>query len=205
MAYGLTAAAAAKGLAPEADDCHVPLAILTSRAHSMQTAKALIVEQSVVARAQETLKTLKNRGVSVVTAESCTGGLLAAVLSGCDGAGDVLHGGFVTYSKDHKAEALGVSAALLKEKGAVNAEVVQQLAEGALVRSPASVAIAVSGVLGPEPDEDGNPVGLVYFGACKRGAAPRIVRETFGQQPREVLLQKTIGRALDLIAEIASS
>jgi len=148
---------------------------------------------------------VKDSGHSIITAESCTAGMVAAVLSRADGAGEVLHGGFVTYTKDHKRAALGVSADLLRDKGAVNEEVVRQLAQGALRRSPASLSFAVSGVLGPEKDEDGNPVGLVYFCCLKSGAEPVTVREDFGKQDPERLLQLTIGRAFDLIESCAKS
>jgi nicotinamide-nucleotide amidase len=118
-----------------------------------------------------------------------------------DGASDILHGGFVIYTKAHKHTALGVSRELLRDRGAVNEEVVKHLATGALRRSPASFSLAVSGVLGPEEDEDGNPVGLVYFCCAKSGAKPIVVREEFGKKKPEELLQLTIARAFDLIEE----
>ena len=127
--------------------------------------------------------------------------MIAAVLSRADGASAVLHGGFVTYTKAHKTAALGISADLLRDKGAVNEEVVTQLATGALKRSPASFSLAVSGVLGPEEDEDGNPVGLVYFCCARSGAQPVVAKEEFGKQKPEQLLQLTIARAFDLIED----
>jgi nicotinamide-nucleotide amidase len=159
----------------------------------------LTISPALCDRAQSILKVLKDSGLSVVTAESCTAGMIAAVLSRADGAGEVLHGGFVTYTKAHKHAALGVSADLLRDHGAVNEEVVTQLARSALERSPASIGLAVSGVLGPEEDEDGNPVGLVYFCCLRSGAAPVVVKEDFGKQDPEQLLQLTIGRAFDLM------
>jgi nicotinamide-nucleotide amidase len=110
--------------------------------------------------------------------------MVAAVLSRAGGAGDVLHSGFVTYTKERKAKALGVSGALLKERGALNEEVVKQMAMGAL-KQPASLSLAVSGMLGPEEDEDGNPVGLVYFCAAAKDRAPMIVGEEWGKQSPE--------------------
>jgi nicotinamide-nucleotide amidase len=160
---------------------------------------ALTVSPKLCDRAQAINKALKEKGLSIVTAESCTAGMIAAVLSRADGAGEVLHGGFVTYTKAHKTSALGVSADLLREKSAVNEEVVRQLATGALNHSPASLSLAVSGVLGPEEDEDGNPVGLVYFCCVKSGGQPVAVKEEFGKKEPEQLLQLTIDRAFDLI------
>jgi nicotinamide-nucleotide amidase len=107
--------------------------------------------------AQQALDALKAAKLTIVTAESCTAGTIAALLAQAKGAGDILHGGFTTYTKEHKIKALGVSERLLKEQGAVNADVVKQLATGAFERSPATMAIAISGVLGPESDEDGIP------------------------------------------------
>ena len=160
---------------------------------------ALTVSPELCERAQAILKALKRAGMSIVTAESCTAGMIAAVLSRGDGASEVLHGGFVTYTKAHKTAALGVSADLLRDKGAVNEEVVTQLALGALRHSPASVSLAISGVLGPEVDEDSNPVGLVYFCCVRSGGHPVVVKEEFGKKKPEQLLQLTIARAFDLI------
>jgi nicotinamide-nucleotide amidase len=159
----------------------------------------LSLDAPVEAQAQAVVSALKSRGMTIVTAESCTAGALAAVLSRANGAGEVLDGGFITYTKAHKTAALGVSPDLLAEKGAVNAEVVRQLAGGALDHSRASFAIAISGVLGPEKDEDGNPVGLVYFCTQARGETPRVTREEFGCRPRDTMLDAVIGRALALI------
>jgi nicotinamide-nucleotide amidase len=160
---------------------------------------ALVISPALKERAQSILHALKAAQLSIVTAESCTAGMIAAILSRVDGAGDRLHGGFVTYTKEQKTKALGVSAQLLKEHGAVNETVVRQLATGALQRSPASLSLAVSGVLGPEEDEDGNPVGLVYFCCMRSGGHPVVVKEEFGKREPEQLLQLTLSRAFDLI------
>ena len=151
------------------------------------------------AHAQQTLEALKAAKVTIITAESCTAGTIAALLAQAEGAGDILHGGFITYTKEHKAKALGVAWRLLKEEGAVNADVVKQLASGALERSPATIAIAVSGVLGPKHDEDGNPVGRVYFCVLAKDKQPKVVKEEFGEKPHDQLLQRTLHRAFDLI------
>ena len=165
----------------------------------MSAETTLTISPSLCERAHEILKALKDVGLSIVTAESCTAGMVAAALSRADGAGDVLHGGFVTYTKEHKTKALGISPDVLKQSGAVNEEVVKQMALGALKHSPASLSLAVSGVLGPEEDEDGNPVGLVYFCAKAKDKAPMIMREDWGKQSPEELMRLTIARAFDLI------
>jgi len=110
-----------------------------------------------------------------------------------------LHGGFVTYTKVQKTAALGVSLDLLREHGAVNEEVVREMAAGALKNSFAKLSLAVSGVLGPEKDEDGNSVGLVYFCCLIRDQQPVVVRAEFGNREPEELLQLTIARAFDVI------
>ena len=150
-------------------------------------------------QAQGVMTALKDAKLTIVTAESCTAGAIASTLAQAEGAGDILHGGFITYTKAHKCKALGVSENLLKEQGAVNAEVVRQLAAGALERSPASIALAVSGVLGPEKDEDDNPVGLVYFCLLGKGGEPKVVKEEFGKRPHDELMQATLVRAFTMI------
>lgn len=159
------------------------------------------VDAELVAYARDVLDLLKKKKKSIITAESCTGGLISAVLSQGDGAGGVLHGGFVTYTKTNKTLALGVSPRLLAARGSVNEEVVAALADGALWRSPADLALAVSGVLGPDPDEDGNPVGLVYFCVADRSRTRRILRKDFGPLPHDRLRRATVFVALDLVAE----
>jgi nicotinamide-nucleotide amidase len=121
--------------------------------------------------AEDVLKQAIRCGWSVVTAESCTAGELANHLSKIDGASTHFHGGIVAYTKDMKTAALGVPAALLREKTAVCADVASAMAKGALGRSPADVAVSVTGVAGPQPDEDGNPVGLIYCAVARRGGA----------------------------------
>jgi nicotinamide-nucleotide amidase len=156
-------------------------------------------DKNLKAHAQQALDALKAAKVTIVTAESCTAGTIAALLAQAEGASDILHGGFTTYTKEHKTKALGVSERVLKEQGAVNTDVVKQLAAGALERSPATMAIAVSGVLGPEPDEDGNPVGLVYFCVLAKDQPPTVVKEEFGEKPHHRLLELALHYALDLI------
>jgi len=111
----------------------------------------------------------KGAGLGIVTAESCTAGLMCQVLADAEGASTFFHGGFVTYTKLHKSHALGVPDTLLREKGAVCAEVARAMAEGALKQSKAGIAAAITGVAGPEPDEDGNPVGRVCLAVARHG------------------------------------
>src|ERR1700710_1019770 len=123
-------------------------------------AKAAAIGPHLSRVAGRTVAALRRRKLCAVTAESCTAGLIAAALSLGDGASDVLEGGFVTYTKEQKAAALGVRMPMMAKQGCVNPDCVRAMAAGALKHSAADIALAVSGVLGPEPDEDGNPVGL---------------------------------------------
>jgi nicotinamide-nucleotide amidase len=136
------------------------------------------------------------RGVGIVTAESCTSGLLATVLSEAPGAAELLHGGFVTYTKANKTAALGVSSDLLRTRGAVCPEVAVAMAEGALDRSPANVAIAITGVAGPSKDEDDNPVGLVCI-AVARTSFPSVAIEcNYGDIGRDAVRERAMTDAL---------
>lgn len=154
--------------------------------------------------AEQVMEQAKICDVTIVTAESCTAGALANLLSQAPGAGDHLEGGFVTYTKDMKKDALGVSMRLLKAKSAVCEEVAKAMAIGALKRSPADVAIAITGVAGPEPDEDGNPVGLVYIAAIRVGGRTIATRHMFENKSREDILQLAIEQALLALRQICS-
>jgi nicotinamide-nucleotide amidase len=166
-------------------------------------ADANCVERNLVRRAQPIVDALRARHLSVVTAESCTAGLVAAILSHAQHAGECLHGGFIAYSKDNKSATLGVDRAFLETKGSINAEVARQMACGALARAPASVAIAVTGVLGPDADEDGNPAGLVYFAACRSGNEPVVSKHLYDGLDPDAVRRCTVQRALDLLLEVA--
>ena len=123
------------------------------------------IAEELVEEAEAVVKVLRGLKASVVTAESCTGGLIAAVLSRVPGVSDTLQGGFVVYTKEQKTRALGVPATLLETRGSVNAEVASQMVLGALERSPADIALAVTGVVGPAEDEDQSPrSGLLRSG-----------------------------------------
>jgi nicotinamide-nucleotide amidase len=160
---------------------------------------------NIVHPANRIVKLMLASKLSVITAESCTAGLLAGALSNGEGASNVLQGGFITYTKAQKAKALGVSTALLKREGSVTARVAEELARGALRRSNADIAIAVTGVLGPTPDEDGNPVGLVYFCCVRRGGGTKTLRKQFRVRDRDRLCATTIRSALRLLEQMVAS
>ena len=119
---------------------------------------------------------LRARGWRVATAESCTGGLIAAACTALPGSSDWFERGFVTYSNAAKSEQLGVPALSIAQHGAVSEAVVRAMAEGALLRSPADVAVAVTGVAGPSGGSADKPVGLVWLATARRGGAVQAER-----------------------------
>jgi nicotinamide-nucleotide amidase len=145
---------------------------------------------------------LKRRNLSIVTAESCTAGKLANLLSQVPGASEHLHGGFVTYTKANKTKALGVSSELLSRRGAVCDEVAVAMAEGALLRSPASLAVSITGVAGPESDEDGNPVGLVCIAVARHGQPSFHLEKNYGDIGHEAVTTRAIEDALAEVIRI---
>jgi nicotinamide-nucleotide amidase len=127
----------------------------------------------------DVLAALRRKGWLVATAESCTGGLIAAALTSVAGSSDVMDRGFVTYSNEAKTEMLGVPPALIAAHGAVSAEVAAAMAEGAIAHSRAHVAVSVTGIAGPGGGTAEKPVGLVWFGCATRGARARTERQVF--------------------------
>lgn len=160
------------------------------------------VDAGLVQRAGRTVVRLKMRRLTVVTAESCTAGLISALMAQAEGAGEVLHGSFVVYSKDHKAKALDVDADLLRRSGAVSGPVARQMLAGAMAHSPADLGLAVTGVLGPEPDEDGNPVGRVILAVGRRGGEPCVRQKDYGNQQHDVLRRRVVLDALALLDDL---
>jgi nicotinamide-nucleotide amidase len=150
----------------------------------------------LVEAAHKVLAGAKAGNLGIVTAESCTSGLLASVLSEAPGAAELLHGGFVAYTKQNKVVALGVSEELLRAKGAVSEDVACAMAEGALERSPADISVAITGVAGPAPDEDGNPVGLVCIATARRGLSTSYLQKNYGDIGRDAVREHAIRDAL---------
>jgi PncC family amidohydrolase len=115
-------------------------------------------------------------GITIATAESCSAGRLAEVLAKAEGASNHYIGGVVAYTKQMKERMLGVPPQLLQEKTAVCGPVAEAMAIGVLIKSGATVAVSITGVAGPDEDEDGNPVGLVYCGVARNNNTHRHIR-----------------------------
>jgi len=160
------------------------------------------MNDTLKARAADLVARAAREKLSIITAESCTSGLLATVLSEAPGAAQILHGGFVTYTKEHKALALDVPQDLLHAKGAVCQEVACAMAQGALAHSKADLAAAITGVDGPEPDDDGNPVGRVFIAAARRGHPVTCFRKDYGEIGRDAVRQAAIADAIAALDEL---
>jgi nicotinamide-nucleotide amidase len=141
---------------------------------------------------------LRARGLLLATAESCTGGLIAAALTEIAGSSDVVDRGFVTYSNAAKAEMLGVPAEMIASHGAVSEPVARAMAEGALQRSDAAVTIAVTGIAGPGGGSPDKPVGTVWFGCACRGD-PTVTECRVFPGDRSAIRTATVRRAFELI------
>ncbi len=156
---------------------------------------------ALLSQAEALLESYRRAGLTIATAESCTGGLVAGCLTEIAGSSDVFERGFVTYSNTAKAEVLGVPATLIAERGAVSAEVAEAMARGALARSKADAAVALTGVAGPGGGTAEKPVGLVHIGAVRRGGAARLRREIFDGD-RSAVRARSVTIALELLGEL---
>lgn len=159
-----------------------------------------MIGPEILAQAEALLQACRQRGVMLATAESCTGGLIAATLTAIAGSSDVVDRGFVTYSNQAKRDLVGVPETLISEHGAVSEQVARAMAQGALDRSQAGIAVAVTGVAGPGGGTAAKPVGLVWFGLAQRGQDVLSAREVFPGD-RAAIRAETVRKALVLVAQ----
>lgn len=146
------------------------------------------------------LEAYKARGWKIATAESCTGGMVAAALTDVAGSSAVVERGFVTYSNEAKSQMLGVRADLIEAHGAVSEQVVRAMAEGALAHSLADVAVAITGVAGPGGGTPVKPVGLVHFGLAVKGETTGHLERRYGDLGRDEVRRRAVADALGLLA-----
>jgi nicotinamide-nucleotide amidase len=156
-----------------------------------------------LSRAADLIAACRAAEITLATAESCTGGLLAALITAIPGSSDVFERGFVTYSNAAKIECLGVSPRILEIFGAVSAEAARAMAEGAIARSTAGVAVSITGIAGPAGGSLGKPVGLVHFGLARRGGAIVAVEKRFGDLGRDGVRSGAVATAIELLLEAA--
>lgn len=152
--------------------------------------------------ARAVLEACRAGKLTLATAESCTGGMIAATLTDIAGASEVVDRGFVTYSNAAKMAVLGVPPELLAEHGAVSAPVAEAMVGGALARAPVDLAVAVTGIAGPGGGTPVKPVGLVFIAVQRRGGPAQVERHVFAGDRAEVRTQAT-ERALALLAAAA--
>jgi nicotinamide-nucleotide amidase len=156
----------------------------------------------IAALAAEAIKALTARGLTVATAESCTGGLIAGALTAISGSSEVVYGGFVTYANEAKISQIGVPYALLKQHGAVSEQVAIAMAEGALGTAGTHLAIAVTGIAGPNGGTADKPVGLVHF-ALASDDETKHVRKMFSKLDRDGVRHAAVVQALKLLRDAA--
>jgi nicotinamide-nucleotide amidase len=145
------------------------------------------------------LEACRKAGVRIATAESCTGGLIAALLTEIAGSSDVVERGFVTYSNEAKIECLGIPADLIAAHGAVSEPVARAMAEGALAHARADIAVSVTGVAGPGGGSAAKPVGLVHLAAARKGRTTLHQECRFGDIGRDGVRLKSVEAALALL------
>jgi nicotinamide-nucleotide amidase len=167
-------------------------------------AKGGMFSDAFLSRAANLIAACRAAEITLATAESCTGGLLAALITAIPGSSDVFERGFVTYSNAAKIECLGVSPRTLEIFGAVSAEAARAMAEGALAHSSAAgVAVSITGIAGPAGGSPGKPVGLVHFGLARRGGAIVAVEKRFGDLGRDGVRSGAVAMAIELLLEAA--
>jgi nicotinamide-nucleotide amidase len=151
------------------------------------------------------IKDFAARGKMIATVESCTGGLVAGLLTEVAGSSAVVDRGFVTYSNEAKTDLVGVPRELILASGAVSAPVARAMAEGALARSRADVTIAITGVAGPGGGTPDKPVGLVHLASALRGGETIHVEKRFGDLGRSAVRRAAILTALEMLAARAEN
>jgi nicotinamide-nucleotide amidase len=167
-----------------------------------------ILPPELVDMARRVVEANRARGLRIVAAESCTGGLVAAALTEIPGSSDVVEGGFVTYSDEAKMDLLRVSRDVLETFGAVSVASAWEMAQGALARTRADTAVAITGIAGPGGGSQHKPVGTVFFARARRGANPKEMvadRKDFGDLGRGGVRLQAALCALELLMPVEDS
>jgi len=157
---------------------------------------------ALLSRAEKLLADARLKGLKIATAESCTGGLVAGLLTEIAGSSDVFERGFVTYSDRAKQDSLGVPGAMIRQHGAVSEPVARAMAEGAIRNSGAQLAIAITGIAGPGGGSDEKPVGLVHITAARAGEATLHRDCRFGDIGRSAVRLKSVETALEMLQSL---
>ena len=157
----------------------------------------------LLARAEALIRLCETKGIKIATAESCTGGLISALLTEIPGSSAVLDRAFVTYSNEAKAEMIGVPMALIDAHGAVSPQVARAMAQGALQFSKADLSVAVTGIAGPTGGSAEKPIGLVQFACARRDQEPQLFEKLFDDKGRASIRRAALEFALTLLEEAA--
>ena len=158
----------------------------------------MIFADSLTAQARELLETCRVRHLKLAAAESCTGGLLAGVITSIAGASDVFEAGFVTYSNHAKVTLIGVPAQLLDAHGAVSEETARAMAEGTIAVAGTDIALAITGIAGPDGGSIEKPVGLVHIAAARRNGPTLHRKLLLGDHGREEIRLRSVSEVLTL-------
>lgn len=164
-----------------------------------------MINPALTAAARALLDLCRTRRLKIATAESCTGGLVAATLTDIPGSSDVVDRAFVTYSNAAKQTMLGVPPPLLERFGAVSRETAEAMARGALSHAPVHLAVSVTGIAGPGGGVPGKPVGLVHFAACSRTRRIAYQERQFGDIGRTQVREASVAVALAMLQELAET
>jgi nicotinamide-nucleotide amidase len=157
----------------------------------------------VLDAAEHLLAVCKRKKLTVATAESCTGGLVAAAISAISGSSDVLDRGYVTYSNRAKQEMLGVTPTTLEAYGAVSRECAEEMARGALAHAGVDLTVSITGIAGPTGATPGKPIGLVHFAAASRGGRLIAHEAQYGDVGRSQVRRLSLLQALTMLSELA--
>ncbi len=160
---------------------------------------------ALLVQAQDLIALYRARGLKLALAESCTGGMVCGLLTEIPGSSDVVERGFVVYSNEAKSDMIGVPGATLAGHGAVSGQTARAMAEGALARSRADVAIAITGVAGPGGGTAEKPVGLVWFGVARRGRDAATIEKHFGDLGRNHVRLAAMNQALAMARAVAEA
>jgi nicotinamide-nucleotide amidase len=163
----------------------------------------MMPDKGLLVAAEALLELCKSKKLTLATAESCTGGLVAAALSEIPGSSLVLDRGFVTYSNEAKQQMLGVTPATIDVYGAVSTECAEEMAKGALAHASVDLAISITGIAGPTGAVPGKPIGLVYFCAASRGGRVIAHDRKFGDIGRAHVRRESVLQALAMLRELA--
>jgi nicotinamide-nucleotide amidase len=161
------------------------------------------MSEELLAEARALLDLCRAKKLTIATAESCTGGLVAATLTEIPGSSDVVERGFVTYSNAAKMAMLGVPAGVIARFGAVSRETAEAMAQGALAHSPADLTVSITGIAGPGGSLPGKPVGLVHFAAASRGGSSIHHEARFGEIGRTPVRVASVRQALMMLHALA--